>query len=102
MIIPRLLQGNLVTCIGKSAFLNRDDLTSVEIPNSVTRIGPCAFWWCKGLKKIIIPANTYSIGAEAFYGCKALTIYCEAAKANEEWSQNWNDGRPVIWDYKGE
>lgn len=35
-----------VTCIGKSAFSDCENLTSVSIPSSVTCISDCAFWCC--------------------------------------------------------
>ncbi len=62
-----------VTSIGDSAFLNRNGLTSVTIPNSVTVIGDSAFQGCSGLTILTIPDSVTSIGAASFYGCSGLT-----------------------------
>ena len=44
--VKRIIIGNRVTSIGKSAFSYCGDLTSVTIPNSVTTIGGSAFSNC--------------------------------------------------------
>ena len=62
-----------VTGIGENAFNYRQDLTSVNIPNSVTTIGHYAFWYCTGLTSVNIPSRVTSIGGYAFYGCNGLT-----------------------------
>ncbi|MBR1443728.1 MAG: leucine-rich repeat domain-containing protein, partial [Firmicutes bacterium] len=66
-------KGYNVTEIGSSAFLNREDLTSVTIPQSVTSIGASAFKECSGLKNIILPCGVTNIGNNAFDSCVALT-----------------------------
>ena len=62
-----------VTSIGKSAFYECWDLTSVTIPNSVTSIGEYAFFGCSGLTSVTIPNSVTSIGEGAFAGCSGLT-----------------------------
>ena len=62
-----------VTNIGKHAFYECTNLTSVEMPNSVTSIEAAAFDGCKSLTSIKIPNSVTSIGDWAFYNCKALT-----------------------------
>ena len=62
-----------VTNIGKSAFEDCSDLTSVTIPNSVTSIGESAFEDCSGLTSVTIPNSVTSIGKDAFYKCTSLT-----------------------------
>ena len=62
-----------VTSIGKFAFDNCTDLTSVTIPNSVTSIGYAAFSVCSGLTSVTIPNSVTSIGRSTFYGCSGLT-----------------------------
>ena len=64
-----------VTSIGKGAFGNCHDLTSVTIPNSVTSIGNRAFDFCNGLTSITIPNSVTSIGEYAFNGCRSLTSF---------------------------
>ena len=76
IIIPEKVTYNgaeyIVTSIGKSAFYNCTDLTSVTIPESVTSIGDAAFCYCTGLTSFTIPNSVKSIGAYAFYDCTGL------------------------------
>ena len=68
-----------VTSIGKFAFSECSDLTSITIPNSVTSIGNDAFYKCTGLTSVTIPNSVTSIGDEAFAKCSNLeNVYCYA------------------------
>ena len=62
-----------VTSIGDNAFIVRDSLTSIRIPNSVTSIGNQAFKYCSSLTSMTIPSSVTSIGEYAFSGCESLT-----------------------------
>ncbi len=62
-----------VTAIGKNAFYDCKDLTSVTIPSSVTSIGDYAFPECNRLTSITIPSSVTSIGEDVFCGCTGLT-----------------------------
>ena len=64
---------NGVTGIGRNAFLDCIDVTSITIPSSVTRIGDMAFRGCSSLTSLTIPAQAASVGDYAFRGCSALT-----------------------------
>ena len=59
---------NDVKCIGKGAFGDCSDLTSIVIPNSVTSIDDGAFGDCSNLTSITIPNSVTSIGRGAFDG----------------------------------
>ena len=60
------------TTIPSYAFINREDLTYITLPESIKSIGERAFAKCKNLKKIILPENLEYIGASAFEGCENL------------------------------
>ena len=71
--IPSTLGGYPVIEIGRYAFSDCDNLTSVTIPDSVTSIGQNAFQNCDALTRVTIGKGVTSIGAEAFGYCDSLT-----------------------------
>ena len=58
--------------IGTNAFMNREDIKSILIPNGVEEIECDAFQECINLEEIIIPESVIKIGQSAFYNCKKL------------------------------
>lgn len=52
--------------IASDCFYNKQNLTSVEIPNTVTYIGSWAFYSCKSLTSVVIPNSVKSIEYAAF------------------------------------
>ncbi|MBQ7323312.1 MAG: leucine-rich repeat domain-containing protein, partial [Clostridia bacterium] len=62
-----------VTSIGRGAFENCDNLTSIVIGNSVTSIGLSAFENCANLTSVVIGDSVTSIDDLAFDYCKSLT-----------------------------
>ncbi len=60
-----------VTSIRRCAFCGFSSLTSIEIPNSVTSIGDGAFSNCSSLTNVTIPNSVTSIGG-SFGGCTGL------------------------------
>ena len=71
--IKKVVIGNGVTNIGRSAFYECSALTSVTIPDSVTSIDYCAFDCCYSLKSVTIPNSVTSIGIAGFDCCVSLT-----------------------------
>lgn len=67
-----------VTAIGEKAFVARETLTSVSIPDSVDYIGHDAFWGCGNLTSITIPDSVTSIGKDAWVGCPLTKVVCKA------------------------
>ena len=61
-----------VTRIGKGAFYDCKDLTSITIPYSVTSIDRGAFAYCYGLTDVTVPDYVTTIGEGAFYDCNSL------------------------------
>ena len=58
--------------IGTNAFMNREDISSIVIPDGIEEIEDGAFKNCITLEKIIIPKSVIKIGLGAFYNCKKL------------------------------
>ena len=65
--------GDSVTNIGRYAFANCQNLTSVTIGNSVASIEYFAFYQCLRLPVIIIPNSVTKIEDYAFYSCHSLS-----------------------------
>lgn len=68
-IIPSM---KIETSIPNYAYINREDLTDVVLPESIKSIGERAFANCKNLKRITLPENLEYIGASAFSACESL------------------------------
>lgn len=62
----------LIKKIGTFAFMNREDINNIVIPNGVEEIEGGAFQNCINLEKIIIPKSVIKIGQSAFSNCKKL------------------------------
>lgn len=75
VIIP-----NTVTSIGQSAFQCCENLSSVVMPNSITNIGNWAFTYCHNLTSFTIPDSVTHIGAAIFGDCTNLTTLDYNAK----------------------
>lgn len=64
-----------VTRIGREAFQQDREITSVIIPKSVTSIGMGAFSDCINLTFVSIPEGMKKIGSFAFDNCIKLSQY---------------------------
>ncbi|MGN0593548.1 MAG: leucine-rich repeat protein [Hominimerdicola sp.] len=92
--VPSTIGGKTVTSIGKSAFQNKKNITSVTLPSSITSIGEQAFLYCTVLESINIPSSVTSIGAKAFSHCtllKSVTIPSKVTVINND-VFNWCEG----------
>lgn len=69
-----VLVPDTVKAIGKKAFLQKKEISSVQLPESITDIDDQAFKDCTLLKTINIPKSVKHIGTEAFRNCKNLQI----------------------------
>lgn len=72
IVIPDTYRGLPVTSIGKKAFFNKSDVTSVVIGKNVRSIGDYAFANCSYVTSITIPEGLTSIGESAFASCRLL------------------------------
>lgn len=72
--IKKVIIQNGVRTIGKWAFDECSNLSTVTIPQSVTSIGDNAFSGCISLSTIIIPQSVSSIGSDAFFDCGLTSI----------------------------
>ena len=61
-----------VTAIGKNAFINCYNLTSIEIPNSIDSISSHAFRNCEKLQRVVIPNSVVRLCPCAFNSCTSL------------------------------
>lgn len=71
--IPSLFQNKPVTKISNNTFINRTDISYIEIPATITSIGQSAFYGCSNLGSIEIPSSVTEIGLYAFYGCSSMS-----------------------------
>ena len=62
-----------VTSVGSFAFLGKDHLLSIVLPESITSIEPLAFINCSSLSSITIPDSVTVIEYSAFSGCSSLS-----------------------------
>ena len=90
VVIPSQLGGMPVVAIGDGAFAEREDITTVTIPEGVRRIGDKAFRGCSELQTVTFPSSLREIGDEAFKDCPHL----DGVKIPERISRL---GREAFW-----
>jgi BspA type Leucine rich repeat region (6 copies) len=72
--LQNIVMPNSTKSIGRYAFSNCRNLTSLTIPNGVETINEFAFYSCTGLVgSIVIPNSVVSLGNGSFKGCENLT-----------------------------
>ena len=72
IVIPDLYRDKPVTSIGKKAFFNKSDVTSVTLGANVTSIGEFAFANCSYLTSVTFSKGLTSLGQSAFASCRLL------------------------------
>jgi len=72
--IPEKIDGYTVTAIGYRAFINKQYLTGVQLPDSVITIESGAFQNCTSLRSFELPPELKTLGGSAFYGCASLKM----------------------------
>lgn len=73
VIVPRIIDGYLVTGISDGAFSYLDTLGSITIPDSVNTIGYAAFADCLSIRSVTLPDSVTTVSNEAFARCPNLT-----------------------------
>lgn len=71
--VGKMVFTNNIFYIGREAFYNCANLTSIQIPNSVTSIGRDAFNKCSKLESVVFGDNIKDIAYGAFGECTNLT-----------------------------
>ena len=70
--IPSTYNDNPIVKIGDEAFLLKDNIKELTIPDCVTEIGERAFFNCGGLEDLQLPNGLTSLGRFAFGQCDEL------------------------------
>ena len=82
--LKKVTFGRSVKSIGKEAFSDCLNLSSLTLPDNLESIESSAFTNCKTIKKIKIPSEVSDIGQYAFNGCSELEeIDIEAQQPNK-------------------
>ena len=63
----------MVTAIGRNAFRESPELTSISIPNTVMTIDYAAFYSCTALSAVTIPSSVTTLGDFCFMSCEGLS-----------------------------
>ena len=87
-----------VTSFPTNAFINKTNLTYIEIPNNTTRIGNHAFEGCSNLEEIVVnPVNEPTVEAETFKNIKtggqllrySTSLPREKVLVDINYTENW-------------
>lgn len=73
-----------VTAIGDSAFMAKDSITKVTMPNCITSIGKCAFAKCTKLTDMNLSSGITELGTAAFWLCSLWVAEVEIPEAITE------------------
>ncbi len=73
VVVPANIGGVPVVSIGEFAFFDKDNITSIVLPEGIVSIGLEAFLSCEGLTDFTIPDSVTYIGTYAFAFCNNIT-----------------------------
>lgn len=69
-VIPETVSYNgtdyTVTTIGRRAFYDNNNVTSIRLPETIVKVEDEAFGWCRGLKEMNIPSGILEVGKGSF------------------------------------
>lgn len=90
-----------VMTIDNYAFNGCQNLTSITIPNSVTKVGEEVFRYCRGLSSVTIGRGLTTIGKYTFGGCKTITtmwISCSPTSIGKEIFYGCDNIKEIVFD----
>lgn len=95
IVIPSMIDGQVITTIGNNAFRDNENITSIVMPNTITKIesvkeGNLApdcyqspFRYCTNLKSVKLSEGLTEIPEVLFYGCDSLVdVYIPESVVN--------------------
>ena len=72
VFVPEMLDGKVVSVIGKSAFQENDSIEQIVLPQGIEVIESQAFQDCPCLQYVVMGTELKSIGRDAFSYCSSL------------------------------
>jgi len=73
LVVPRSINGEILTAIGNKAFANNTSMVSVEISDGITELKDEAFYKCSTLREIYLSKSVAYVSPIAFMECPLLT-----------------------------
>lgn len=72
IILPKTIDGKLVTAIGDYAFVNQRKIHKLIFHDGIKRIGNHSFYDCRGLNYVVFSDSIMQVGDGAFKNCDSL------------------------------
>ncbi len=79
LVIPSIIDGYTVVQIARSAFRSKNQLASVELPDTLTYIDWDAFDYCRNLSSLTLGDSVSEIGGNAFADTALSTVHLPAS-----------------------
>ena len=97
VVIPKKLNGFIVTKIDNYSFTNSDYIQSIDFPETIHTIGNYAFYGCRSIKTITLPSKLTTLGEGAFANCTSLSS-CSFPKSMKHIGDYAFNGCSVLTD----